>query len=117
LIEKDLILVGASAVEDRLQDEVPETIATLGDSGIRIWVLTGDKQETARNIGYACRLLTKNMELIVMNESPSSTLPKLNELLDKYRQYPEGSNVRSSGIQKEEKKKNLALFFYRILVY
>uniref|UniRef100_A0A8D0TWN9 Phospholipid-transporting ATPase n=1 Tax=Sus scrofa TaxID=9823 RepID=A0A8D0TWN9_PIG len=51
LIEKNLLLLGATAIEDRLQAGVPETIATLLKAEIKIWVLTGDKQETAINIG------------------------------------------------------------------
>ncbi|XP_067667224.1 phospholipid-transporting ATPase ID-like isoform X2 [Haliotis asinina] len=61
-IEQNLSLIGASAIEDKLQDGVPETIANLALAGIKIWVLTGDKQETAINIGYSCRLLTEEME-------------------------------------------------------
>ena len=61
-IESDLILLGATAVEDKLQDGVPETIANLAKAGIKLWVLTGDKQETAINIGYSCNLLTDEMQ-------------------------------------------------------
>ncbi|KAH9519100.1 Phospholipid-transporting ATPase ID [Bulinus truncatus] len=61
-IEQNMILLGATAIEDKLQDGVPETIANLAIAGIKIWVLTGDKQETAINIGYSCRLLTDEME-------------------------------------------------------
>ena len=50
-IEKNLLLLGATAIEDKLQDGVPESIATLASANIKIWVLTGDKQETAINIG------------------------------------------------------------------
>ncbi|XP_047532184.1 probable phospholipid-transporting ATPase IM isoform X3 [Vanessa atalanta] len=60
-IETDLILIGVTAIEDKLQDGVPETIANLSMAGIKIWVLTGDKQETAINIGYSCQLLTDDM--------------------------------------------------------
>eukprot|EP00300_Choanocystis_sp_HF-7_P009690 c16576_g1_i2.p1 GENE.c16576_g1_i2~~c16576_g1_i2.p1 ORF type:complete len:663 (+),score=158.78 c16576_g1_i2:131-1990(+) len=56
LIEKDLTLVGVSAIEDRLQDGVPETIATLLRANINIWMLTGDKEETAIEIARSCRL-------------------------------------------------------------
>lgn len=67
-IEKDLFLIGCSAVEDRLQDNVPETIARLLDAGIKVWMLTGDKMETAENIGLSCRLInTEEFELIRMN--------------------------------------------------
>ncbi len=43
-VEVDMTIVGATAIEDKLQDGVPDTIATLAKAGIRIWVLTGDKQ-------------------------------------------------------------------------
>ena len=68
LIEKDLFLLGATAIEDRLQDGVPDTIHSLAQAGIKIWVLTGDRQETAINIGYSCKLITEEMNLIVVNE-------------------------------------------------
>ncbi|XP_061569998.1 phospholipid-transporting ATPase IB isoform X4 [Cololabis saira] len=67
-LEKNLLLLGATAIEDRLQAGVPETIATLMRADIKIWVLTGDKQETAINIGYSCRLVTHGMSLIIVNE-------------------------------------------------
>lgn len=66
-IERDLILLGGTAIEDRLQEGVPDTIALLGAAGIKLWVLTGDKVETAINIGFSCNLLTNDMELIVFN--------------------------------------------------
>ncbi|XP_048874577.1 phospholipid-transporting ATPase IC [Brienomyrus brachyistius] len=63
LIEKNLHLIGATAIEDKLQDGVPETIAKLAKADIKIWVLTGDKKETAENIGYSCDLLTDDMKI------------------------------------------------------
>ena len=59
--------MGATAIEDKIQDGVPETIATLMKSGIKVWVLTGDKQETAINIGYSCKLLSEKMNIITVN--------------------------------------------------
>lgn len=67
-LETNLILLGATAIEDKLQDEVPETIDTLLKAGINFWLLTGDKQETAINIGFSSKLLQRNMPLIVINE-------------------------------------------------
>ena len=61
MIERDLSLIGATAIEDKLQDGVPQTIANLQLAGIKVWVLTGDKQETAINIGYSCNLLNDDM--------------------------------------------------------
>ncbi|XP_075483232.1 putative phospholipid-transporting ATPase 9 [Primulina tabacum] len=70
-IEKDLILLGATAVEDKLQLGVPECIDKLAQAGIKIWVLTGDKLETAINIGYACSLLRQGMKKIAITlENP-----------------------------------------------
>ncbi|XP_063815685.1 phospholipid-transporting ATPase IC-like [Pseudophryne corroboree] len=57
-IETNLLLLGATAIEDKLQDGVPYTISKLAKADIKIWVLTGDKKETAENIGFACELLT-----------------------------------------------------------
>uniref|UniRef100_A0A671END0 Phospholipid-transporting ATPase n=1 Tax=Rhinolophus ferrumequinum TaxID=59479 RepID=A0A671END0_RHIFE len=61
-IEKDLMLLGATAIEDKLQDGVPETIITLNKAKIKMWVLTGDKQETAVNIAYACNIFDNGMD-------------------------------------------------------
>ena len=90
-IEENMVLIGATAIEDKLQDGVPDAIANLALAGIKIWVLTGDKQgrasslrkdwwsdflisaiticcynslilETAINIGYSCKLLTDDMD-------------------------------------------------------
>ncbi|XP_034952573.1 probable phospholipid-transporting ATPase IA isoform X2 [Chelonus insularis] len=69
LIETKLTLLGATAIEDHLQDQVPETLQALIQADINVWVLTGDKQETAINIGYSCRLITQSMPLIIVNEN------------------------------------------------
>jgi phospholipid-translocating ATPase len=66
-IEQDLMLIGGTAIEDRLQDGVPDAIALLGQAGIKLWVLTGDKVETAINIGFSCNLLNNDMDLIVFD--------------------------------------------------
>ncbi|UYV77865.1 ATP8B2 [Cordylochernes scorpioides] len=83
-IEQNLTLLGASAIEDKLQDGVPDTIATLALAGIKIWVLTGDKQETAINIGYSCQLLSDEMLdiFIVDEETHSEVERKLTSILD-----------------------------------
>lgn len=69
LIEKDMYLLGATAIEDKLQEGVPETIHTLQNAGIKIWVLTGDRQETAINIGMSCKLLSEDMSLLTINKT------------------------------------------------
>jgi phospholipid-transporting ATPase len=64
IIEKDMFLLGATAIEDKLQEGVPDAIHTLQLAGIKVWVLTGDRQETAINIGMSCRLITESMNMV-----------------------------------------------------
>lgn len=66
-IEMELEIIGATAIEDKLQDEVGETISVLKQAGINIWVLTGDKIETAINIGYSCQLISEKLEKIIIS--------------------------------------------------
>ena len=61
-IEKDLFLLGTTIVEDKLQDLVPETIRDLRLAKIKVWMLTGDKMNTAYNIGLSCNLISKKMK-------------------------------------------------------
>jgi len=63
-IEQNLHLLGATAIEDKLQEGVPDAIHTLQQAGIKVWVLTGDRQETAINIGLSCRLISESMNLV-----------------------------------------------------
>ncbi|XP_068454998.1 phospholipid-transporting ATPase ID-like [Clinocottus analis] len=82
-IEKDLLLLGATAIEDKLQDGVPQTIEQLAKADIKIWVLTGDKQETAENIGYSCNLLREEMNevFVVSGNSPEDVRQELRNAL------------------------------------
>jgi len=59
-------LIGATAVEDRLQEDVKETIEAFKETEIKLWVLTGDKVETAINIGFSCGLLNNQMDQYVI---------------------------------------------------
>lgn len=66
-IECRLELLGATGIEDKLQTGVPEAIASLQTAGLKVWVLTGDKQETAINIGYSSHLIQPNSEVSILN--------------------------------------------------
>ncbi|KAI8384185.1 hypothetical protein BD560DRAFT_385239 [Blakeslea trispora] len=86
-IEANMLLMGGTAIEDRLQDGVPETIAELSQSGVKLWVLTGDKTETAINIGFSCNLITLDMELVVVKaDERESTAVELEKALQKIEQ-------------------------------
>ena len=65
--EQNLTFVGSSAIEDKLQYGVPETIAMLISAKIKVWVLTGDKQETAIEIGKSCQLIQEDMSLEILS--------------------------------------------------
>jgi len=80
LIENDLHLIGATGIEDRLQDNVPETIESLREAGIKVWVLTGDKQETAISIATSSAVISNDMEIIILNENTKEDL--MSRLLD-----------------------------------
>ncbi|TMW63492.1 hypothetical protein Poli38472_002433 [Pythium oligandrum] len=67
-LEQDMSIVGATAIEDKLQEGVPNAIFNLAQAGIKIWMLTGDKEETAINIGHACRLINERMKLLIINK-------------------------------------------------
>ncbi|XP_069679898.1 phospholipid-transporting ATPase ID isoform X1 [Periplaneta americana] len=90
-IERNMTLIGVTAIEDKLQDGVPQTIANLALAGIKIWVLTGDKQETAINIGYSCQLLTDEMADIFIVDG--HTYDDVETQLGKFRE-----SVRSAGL-------------------
>ena len=72
-IEIDLEIIGCSGIEDKLQEGVPETISMLRSAGVKLWVLTGDKIETAINIGYSCHLLDEGVyNQIISHSDPAS---------------------------------------------
>ncbi|KAI4966338.1 hypothetical protein ZWY2020_041222 [Hordeum vulgare] len=97
-IERNMRLLGASGVEDKLQDGVPEAIEKLREAGIKVWVLTGDKQETAISIGYSCKLLTRDMTQIVINsnsrESCRKSLDDAISMVNKLRSLSSDSQSR-----------------------
>ena len=55
---------GAIGVEDKLQEDVKGTLVSLGDAGIKVWILTGDKKETAINISFSCGHFKPKMSMI-----------------------------------------------------
>ncbi|GLT86354.1 hypothetical protein SLE2022_044990 [Rubroshorea leprosula] len=97
LIENDLVLIGATAIEDKLQEGVPNCIETLSRAGIKIWVLTGDKIETAINIAYACNLMNNEMKQFII----SSETDAIREVEER------GDQVEIARFIKEEVKKEL----------
>ena len=81
-IERNLVLLGATAIEDKLQDGVPEAISDLKRAGIKVWVATGDKLETAVAIGYTTQLLTNDTNLIIVREGNHAIHEQLRDSLE-----------------------------------
>lgn len=104
LIECNLNLLGATGIEDKLQDGVPEAIESLRQAGIKVWVLTGDKQETAISIGLSCKLLTSDMQQIVINGNSDVECRKL--LADAKAKYGVKSDCRSKNLKWKKNVKN-----------
>ena len=67
-IEVGMELLGITAIEDKLQDEVPQVISDLAAAGIVLWMLTGDKEETAINIGHSCNLLREDTTTFMLTK-------------------------------------------------
>jgi phospholipid-translocating P-type ATPase (flippase) len=77
-LEEGLILIGCTAVEDKLQENVPETIKEMQTAGVNVWVLTGDNLATAKNIGIMCKLLPPEMEIYEINDDINKFKDKVN---------------------------------------
>jgi len=80
-IEMNLELAGATAIEDKLQDGVPETIDKLRRAGIKVWMLTGDKRETAVTIGYSAQVCQPASELFVLDATAGDLRGRLSDVL------------------------------------
>ncbi|CAI5718827.1 unnamed protein product [Peronospora destructor] len=95
-IEVNLNILGATAIEDRLQADVPDTIYKLRQASIKIWMLTGDKEETAINIGFACRLLTSDIERIVISADTHLDLAAIMGELEAYAHEEDSGDTPAS---------------------
>lgn len=77
LLEDDFELLGATAIEDKLQDGVADSIEKLRRAGIKLWMLTGDKRETAINIGYSCKLIKDYSTVVVLDSKDEDVMTKM----------------------------------------
>ncbi|QLG72431.1 hypothetical protein HG535_0D01390 [Zygotorulaspora mrakii] len=77
-IEEELHLLGATAIEDKLQEGVAESIEKIRRAGIHMWMLTGDKRETAINIGYSCKLIYDYSTVVILTTNDENIVSKMN---------------------------------------
>ncbi|KAH8878599.1 phospholipid-translocating P-type ATPase [Thozetella sp. PMI_491] len=83
MIEQDFDLAGATAIEDKLQQGVPDTIDKLRRANIKVWMLTGDKRETAINIAHSARICKPFSEVYILDATEGNLQEKLaSTLLD-----------------------------------
>ncbi|EYC27863.1 hypothetical protein Y032_0008g224 [Ancylostoma ceylanicum] len=86
-LERNLDLIGATAIEDKLQEYVPETVQALMAADMRVWMLTGDKRETAINIAHSCALCNPSTELLTVDKYTfEETYSKLVQLAERSKQ-------------------------------
>ncbi|KAG7448365.1 phospholipid-translocating P-type ATPase [Guyanagaster necrorhizus] len=96
-LEHDLRLLGATAIEDSLQDGVPETIADLKRAGIKVWVATGDKLETAIAIGHSTNLIGRESNIIVIRGGNHHSRPVYQQMVHAVEEFFPESGILDEG--------------------
>lgn len=84
-IEKDLFLLGSTAIDDQLQDDVDDVLFNFIKTGIKVWVLTGDKIDTAKSIAFSCKLITQDFKIFEFEEFLNEK--KISVYLDNFLYY------------------------------
>jgi len=121
-IEWEFKMVGSTAIEDKLQDEVADVIEHIKQAGIKLWVLTGDKIETAINIGFSCKLIDEEMEIFIIDEESTREIyNQIKDFQEKMRQINKSRDVavvvggdQLGKILKSEKNKKLQKAFVKL---
>jgi len=106
IIEKDLIFLGVTAIEDELQDDVNETLKDFSEAGIKLWVLTGDKKDTAKSIAYSCGLFDdQKFNIFEINEGLNKFQleTRLNELAELFNTIVDKMNKGNKSKDKQIK--------------
>ncbi|KKA26313.1 hypothetical protein TD95_001757 [Thielaviopsis punctulata] len=117
MIEQNLDLVGASAIEDKLQKGVPETIEKLRRAHIKIWMLTGDKRETAINIAHSARVIKPGSDLFILDVTKGSLGDQLHNVADEVQTQSAHSVVVIDGqtLAVVEQSPELTMQFYNVM--
>ena len=69
ILESDVTLLGVTALEDKLQDDVEKDIKKFIDAGINFWIITGDNMHTAESIGYSCGIFSEDSDIYKIKET------------------------------------------------
>ncbi|TAQ86859.1 hypothetical protein B7494_g4819 [Chlorociboria aeruginascens] len=119
MIEKDFDLAGATAIEDKLQKGVPDTIDKLRRANIKIWMLTGDKRETAINIAHSARICKNYSEVVILDSKTGEVEQRMaTTLLDLSQQKIAHSVIVVDGstLADIDENSTLALLFFDLVV-
>ena len=92
LMEKDMTLLGSTAIEDQIDDNVPDAIKDFVQIGIKIWLITGDKKDTSLSIAYGCKLFSHDFKLLDFDEKNSKE--EINTDLDKFLSYLDNNRLK-----------------------
>jgi magnesium-transporting ATPase (P-type) len=76
-LESNMLLLGVTALEDMLQDNVKGAIKEFIEANINVWMLTGDKMDTAESIGYSCRLLMEDTEVFKIRDKDINNIEQV----------------------------------------
>jgi len=108
-IENNLILLGVTGIQDELQDDVYETLQDFSQAGIKLWVLTGDKKNTAKSIAFSCGLIDdKNFNILEIEEGLNKIglESRLNELAEKFNNIIDNINGKTNQNKRKKDKNN-----------
>ncbi len=106
-VEDNLILLGITGIEDELQDELDEVLESFIEAGIKVWVLTGDKKETAKSIAYSCKLINdENFTIFEFEENSTiKTLTfQINNYIKNYNSFYENNIINNNNENLSNKK-------------
>ena len=117
-IEDAFDLIGASAIEDKLQKGVPETVDKLRRANIKIWMLTGDKRETAINIAHSARICRPGSDLYILDVTKGALDGQLTDLAEDLQAGALHSVVVIDGrtLAVVEKSEQLSAQFYAVMI-
>ena len=104
-VENNLILLGITGIEDKLQDNVDEVLESFITAGIKIWMLTGDKKETAKSIAYSCKLLNDEA-FTIFDFSENSSKKLLTKEINKFIKIYNNSLTNLNQYQNQNEIKN-----------
>jgi phospholipid-translocating ATPase len=119
MIEQNFDLLGATAIEDKLQKGVPETIDKLRRASIKIWMLTGDKRETAINIAHSARICKSYSEVVILDHTTGEVEQRMaSALLDITKgAIPHSVVVVDGGTLAEiEANETLSMLFFDLVI-